>query len=231
MLGSMRERVVAVGVLLPALLLGLVGCGSASAPSPPTGIDQLTVPTPSPDPDDFTARVDNPWFPLAPGTTWTYDVADPRGTHLLVVTVAAGPEVAGVATTARVADELGRSTTDWYAEDRSGNVWWLGREGVWRAGESGAEAGLAMPAHPRIGDGFRPAYAAGVSEDVAKVAALDGRVTVPAGQYADTLELDRRSGLTDASVTQLYAHGVGLVEESTVDADYRTVRLRAVTTD
>ena len=48
--------------------LVLTGCGSASEPSPPTGIDELVIPTPSIDPADFVDRVDSPWLPLAAGT-------------------------------------------------------------------------------------------------------------------------------------------------------------------
>ncbi len=51
-----------------AALTVLTGCGSASVSSPPSGVDELVIPTPSPDPDDFVAAVDNPWFPLEPGT-------------------------------------------------------------------------------------------------------------------------------------------------------------------
>ncbi|MFC6344343.1 hypothetical protein ACFP8W_20335, partial [Nocardioides hankookensis] len=77
-----------------ALALSLAACGSASVSSPPSGIDELTIPTPSPDPHDFVDGVDNPWLPLPPGRTWTYDVVDVHGGHELTVTVEPGPEVA-----------------------------------------------------------------------------------------------------------------------------------------
>jgi hypothetical protein len=214
-------------LLLSAVLLALAGCGTASEPSPPSGVDELVIPTPSPDPADFVAGVDNPWLPLEPGSTRTYDVSDARGHHTLTVTVAPGPEIAGVATTAQVSREPGTVVTDWFAQDRDGNVWWLGREGEWRAGDDGAEAGVAMLATPRVGDGYRQAYAPGVVEDTAKVVALDGSRTVPAGTYDDLLITEQRSALVAGTTRDLsYARGVGLVEE--VAGDYRTVRLVSV---
>ena len=223
MLGSMTVR----ALLVIALLTVLAGCGNASAPSPPTGVDELVVPTPSPDPDDFVAVVDNLWLPLPAGRTWTYQVVDAAGTHAVTVTVAAGPEVAGVATTARVSTEEGTATRDWFAQDQAGNVWWFGREGEWRAGVDGAQAGLAMPANPRVGDGYRTAYQPGVVEDVAEVEALDGSATVPAGSYDDLLVTRVTTRLEPGSSReQSWARGVGLVEEDRVG---RVLRLREVT--
>jgi len=214
MLGSMRGRALIAAAFLTFLA---AGCGTASAPSAPAGVDELVVPTPSPDPEDFVPGVDNPWFPLPPGRTWTYSVADVAGSHRLRVAVADGPEIAGVATTARVAAEQGRTVTDWYAQDRDGNVWWFGRRGVWRAGEDGAEAGLAMPATPRVGDGYRTAYAAGVVEDHATVVSLED----------DRLVVAVESPVPTPVATEVtYERDEGPVEESSTSGPYRVVRLQ-----
>jgi len=194
-----------------ALATGLLvsGCGSASAPSPPSGVDGLVVPTPDPDPGDFVAVVDNPWLPLAPGSRWEY--AERAGApSTLVLTVTEGPDVAGVPTTTLVrASADGTIARDLYAQDRAGNVWWFGREGQWQAGTDGAEAGLAMPATPRFGDGFRTASAPGV-DAVATVRELGEEVTVPLATYDRTVELER-AGPTGLTRTEVYAYGVGLV--------------------
>jgi hypothetical protein len=199
------------------LLAVLSACGTASAPSPPAGVDELVIPTPSPDPADFVDRVDNPWFPLEPGGRQVYEVADAAGTHLLVVTVEKGPTVAGVPTTARVSRERGAQVVDWYAQDDRGNVWWFGRAGQWRAGSDGAEAGLAVPATPRVGDGYRTAYAEGVVEDTAKVVSVTD----------DLVEVEERSALRPGTSSHLtYLRGTGLESEQTVAGAYRVVRLR-----
>ncbi|MCB0895541.1 MAG: hypothetical protein H6529_08365 [Nocardioides sp.] len=199
-----------------ACTLALAGCGSASQPSPPAGVDELVVPTPSPDPSDFVAKVDNPWFPLAVGSSQRYVVADTAGNHDLTVSVAPGPTVAGVATTARTSRESGRRVTDWYAQDEDGNVWWFGRAGQWQAGTDGAEAGLAMPATPRVGDGYRTAFAPGVVEDTVRVVALD----------EDQLVVEERSDLRPGVADQrTFERGTGLVQEDRTEGSYRVVRL------
>jgi hypothetical protein len=219
----MTVRGLVVIAALVTVAGGAAGCGTASDPSPPTGVDELTIPTPSPDPDDFVDTVDNPWLPLTAGRTWTYAVVDASGAHDLEVRVTSGPEVAGVPTTARVSTQDGRTTTDWFAQDTDGNVWWFGRAGEWTAGTGDAEAGLAMPAHPRIGDGYRAAYLPGVVEDTTTVVALTGSEAVPAGTFDDLLVTDERSALHPGVVRQRsWARGVGLVEE---DGDGRTLRL------
>ncbi|TNM40384.1 hypothetical protein FHP29_10000 [Nocardioides albidus] len=199
---------VAAAIAVLALGVGAAGCGSASAPSPPSGVDGLVVPTPDPDPADFVAVVDNPWFPLTVGSRWEY--ADRAGGQVaLTRSVEAGPEIDGVATTTLVrAWADGTVVRDLYAQDRAGNVWWFGREGQWLAGEAGAEAGLMMPARPRFGDGFRTAAAPGLSE-VATVEAVGEEVAVPLATYERTVDLE----IVDATGTrtEVYARGVGLV--------------------
>jgi hypothetical protein len=154
-------------VVTVLLLAPVAACSSSSSTSPPTGIDQLVVPTPSPRPADFVTGVDNAWLMWAPGATTTWDSAGGEVTQQ----VSASPTpVAGLgATTLTTTAPDGTTTVDHFAQDRSGNVWWLGREGEWTAGRDGAQAGLWMPAAPRTGDGFRTGLAPGTSEDVAEV--------------------------------------------------------------
>ena len=216
MLGSMSTSRPVRAAVLTVLALLLTACGTASAPSPPTGVDELVVPTPSPDPDDFVADVDNPWFTLRPGSGSSWEVVDARGRHRVDVTVERAEAIAGVPVTARTTTGGDGEVVDYYAQDVDGNVWWFGREGEWVAGTDGAEAGLAMPANPRVGDGYRSAFAEGVVEDRVTVVSLEG----------DELVTEVRSDLEPGVVTTLtYQRGTGPVEVRREGSDYRVERL------
>ena len=74
-------------------------------------------------------------------------------------TEVAGLDATAVRTTKKI-DGKEDEETRFYAQDDDGNVWVVGVESAsglsWQAGEdtTDAEAGLAMPAHPRLGDGW-----------------------------------------------------------------------------
>ena len=202
--------------------LVLTGCGSASESSPPTGIDELVIPTPSLDPADFVAGIDNAWLPLAVGNEWRYS-ADGEQQTITVTVLDETRDIQGVTATAvrTTTTDQGQPATeqriDWYAQDADGNVWLLGEGGSWEAGVNGAEAGLAMPAHPRVGDGYRREYAEGVAEDRALVLDLNGSASVPYGDLTDLLETEDSSPLVPGLVERkLYARGIGLVRAQAI---------------
>ena len=217
------RRAVAGTLALLAVGVAATGCGSASEPSPPSGVDELLIPTPSPDPDDFVTGVDNPWFPLEPGTVLEYDVDGSEGSGTVTVTVGEKTQlIAGVTTTpvTTTPDTSGDAVvhTDYYAQDRDGNVWWFGRAGEWEAGDDGARAGLAMPAVPREGDGFRLALEPGVVEDKAEVEDVDATLDEPAADLVHLVVLDVSSELTPGVVERrFYARGTGLVYAENVE--------------
>ncbi|MCD4524585.1 hypothetical protein [Nocardioides sp. cx-173] len=227
------RRTLATAASLAALAtVGLVsGCSSASPSSPPAGVDELTVPTPSPDPDDFVDVIDNPWLPLAAGAQWSYDLADAPGGVRVRVTeetrTVAGVEATVVETVSTLSDapsDAGWTTvdsTDYYAQDDAGNVWWLGREGEWQAGEAGAEAGIAMLATPRVGDG----YAQAEPGPRAEVLALDGEVETPAGAF-ESLVVVETTEVGGRVLRSYYARGAGLVSlETETGAPEETLEL------
>jgi hypothetical protein len=139
--------------------------------------------------------------------------------------------VAGVeVTVVEVSDfedgELVEKTEDYYAQHRSGSVYYIGEKvddyddgeivshgGQWRAGEDGARAGMFMPAAPKVGDVFETERAPGVAEDRSKVVAAGTTVTVPAGTYKDCIETEDFDPIGKTSQRKCYCRGVGLVQE------------------
>lgn len=251
-MAPLRDRAPATGRLRPALpalltvpVLLLAGCGGA-VEIDASGVDGLAVPTPSPDPRDFVRRIDNPLLPLRPGTVWVYEATGDAGPETITVTVTDQTrEVAGVTTTVveevvTGADgEVVEETDDWFAQDRDGNVWSFGEdttaydrrgrpdtEGSWEAGVDGAQAGLAMPATPRVGDGYRQELSAGVAEDQAEVLSLQETRQVDGVPYEDLLMTEETTPLEPGLVERsYYARGTGLVLAETVSGGDEVVEL------
>ncbi len=212
----------ALGVLL---LLGVAaGCGSAPDRYEPTGVDELEIPLASPDPDDFVDEIDNELLPLAPGSEWIYRTVS--GDRVTVHVTDETRQVAGVTTVVIQVD----GTDEWYAQDEAGNVWWFGRDGVWEAGVDGAEAGLTMPAEPRLGDGYAQAHFGNGVEALAEVVDVEGDVTTGYGDFEDVLETwNRTSAERDVVQRRFYAPGVGLifVESNDGEGDLELVSFTA----
>jgi hypothetical protein len=188
-------------------------------------------------PATFVHRVDNPWFPLVPGTVYVYrGVKDGKPSRDVVTVTHATRVIRGVHATAvrdllYLGGRLGERTTDWYAQDRAGNVWYLGeateeldakgrvtsREGSWLAGVGGAEPGIYMPARPATGVTGRQEYLKGHAEDHFRVAALNATVTAPALSSRHALLTEEWTPLEPGVLDhKLYVRGVGTVLEQTV---------------
>ena len=220
------RRPLAAVALAAGLALGLAGCAGIGQPAPydSPGINGLVIPTSTPAPTDFVESVDNPWLPLEAGAGWTYDVTEDGSTNGTIVvevldgTVAvAGLDATAVQTTIDLGDGTASVGTDLYAQDRAGNVWLVGRDADgsgWRAGEDGAEAGLAMPADPRLGDGW-------VAYDVPGLPRASTRIEDQSDGLVQTLD---EAGTTTRRV---YEKGVGLVGFEDLDAGWTAQLVRS----
>ena len=205
--------------LAAGLVLGLTGCAGIGQPAPydSPGINGLVIPTPTPTPADFVDGVDNPWLALEPGTRSSFDVTDDGGTSgridvdVLDRTVpVAGLDATAVQTTTDLAGSSTSVSTRLYAQDEAGNVWLVGsdaEDASWRAGEDGAEAGLAMPADPRLGDGW-------LSYDVPGLPRASGTIE------DQTSELVQVRNEADTTTRTVYEKGVGLVGLEDLDAGW-----------
>jgi hypothetical protein len=201
------------------------------------------------DPANFVAVIDNPYYPLPVGRTLVYEGIKDGQTQQDTVTVTAQTKVIEGITATVVSDVSTHGTTvlertfDWFAQDKQGNVWYLGEDtaaflpngkvdtsGSWEAGVHDAEPGIVMEAHPQIPDAYRQEYLAGQAEDTAWVVQLGGTVTVPYGTLRNTLttlEATRiEPGLYDQKI---YAPGIGLVLEQALTGPTEFAKLVSVT--
>jgi hypothetical protein len=228
-----RPKLLAIAAVLPLLVSG---CGSAPQKSPPAGVDGLEIPTPSADPDDFVEGIDNPYLPLRPGSRWVYQSRNLDQETTTVTVTRDTREVQGVTTTVvhdlvKGADgTVVEETFDWLAQDTAGNVWRFGENttsyddrgrpdhsGSWEAGVDGAQAGVAMLAAPRIGDGYQQESAPGRREDQTEVLATDESVNVEFDSFTEVLLTEDTTPLEPGLVERrYYAPGVGLVLEQGV---------------
>jgi hypothetical protein len=182
----------------------------------------------------FSAKIDNPWFPLLPGTRYVYGgVKDGKRARDVVLVTHSTRKIDGarcVAVEDRLTlnGQLEERTTDWYSQDARGNVWYFGErtaeldshghvtstEGSWTAGVAGAQPGIFMPAHPRLGQSGRQEYYKGHAEDHFKVIGLFNTVS-PRGA-ANTLLTEETTPLEPGTVDhKMYVRGIGTVFEQT----------------
>jgi hypothetical protein len=218
---ALSRMMVVLGVLL---LLGSNGITASATTS-------------GPNPDNFVTRVTNPWFPLLPGTTFVYrGVKDGKKARDVVTVTHKTKRIQGVLCTA-VADRLylaGRleeRTTDWYAQDKAGNVWYFGEataeldrsghvtstEGSWQAGRNGAQAGIFMTARPTVGQSRRQEYYKGHAEDHFAVVSVSAHVSVPYTTSNRALLTKEWTPLEPGTLDhKYYVRGIGNVKEVTV---------------
>ncbi len=197
---------------------------------------------PAIDPANFTHVVDNPYFPLVPGTTFTFLEKEGRESRENKITVTGdtkmilGVRCAIVHDTVRVKGVLLESTFDWYAQDEQGAVWYFGEatmeikgggrrstEGSWEAGVKGAQPGIVMPANPNPGEPYRQEYLKGEAEDMGQVVAVGESVTVPFGTFKDCVRTRDWSLLERGSEKKWYARGLGMIRAESSSGEVATL--------
>jgi hypothetical protein len=218
---------------------------AATAARNPAAMDAAVPYQPAIDPVDFVDVIDNPYWPLTPGTSYEFKGG---GEQIKVVVTSERRTVMGVSTIV-VSDKvfadgkLAEDTSDWYAQDRAGNVWYFGEAtlsfeddpagdpaGSWEAGVDGAQPGVVMLADPLGGDVYRQEFYAGEAEDLALVRQANGSITVPAGSYENVLVTEEWTPL-EPNVIELkyYAKGIGVVAERQIFGGKDLVELVKVT--
>jgi hypothetical protein len=187
--------------------------------------------------DETSVIIDNPWFPMPPGTQFVYRGSTVEGNkrvrHRTRFTVTDLTKVVDGVRTVIVWDrdysggELVETELAMFAQDTAGNIWHFGqypeeyengrfvRAPAWVAGYEGAKTGLTIKADPQLES---PAYSQGYAPppinwiDRARVYQMGQQTCVPFGCYENVLvteefELDKPG----AFQLKFYASGVGNV--------------------
>ena len=133
-------------------------------------------------------------------------------------------------------------TFDYYAQDRQGNVWYLGEDttaflangktdtsGSFLAGVDGAQPGIIMEANPQIPDAYRQECAAGQAEDTAWVVATTGSASVPYGKVRNVLTTLESTRLEPGAYDEkVYGPGLGIVTERSLTGPNEFAQLVSV---
>ncbi|MGN6793487.1 MAG: hypothetical protein ACTHJW_13975 [Streptosporangiaceae bacterium] len=223
------SHVVAAGAGIAAGVAGFVLVPATAAAHSPGYEPELN-------PADFVKIIDNPYFPLPVGRTLIYrGIKDGKSQIDRVHITSRTRKIEGITATT-VTDvsthrgKLLEKTTDWYAQDKHGTVWYLGentaaylpggridRSGSWLAGVKDAEPGIIMKPHPAVPEAYRQEFMKGNAEDTAWIVMRGGKLTVPAGtfrQVLTSLEFTRLE--PDVIDKKVYARGIGIVREQAV---------------
>jgi hypothetical protein len=211
---------------------------AATAPSDPLprGNEQVTL-----DPAGFSTHIDNPYLPMPVGRRAVSRETTPDGgRQRTVVTVTDRTKLLANGITARIVHDVSTDhgqvterTDDYFAQDRAGNVWYLGEAttayepgrppstaGSFEAGVGAAQGGIAMPAHPRRGMRYRQESDPGNAEDRAEIVSTHEQAGAPYGHFRDVVMTREHTPLEPRSVEfKFYARGVGEVLAIAVSGD------------
>jgi hypothetical protein len=184
------------------------------------------------------------------GTTLVYQGVKAGQTQVDTVTVTNRTRVVAEGITARVVTDVAKhgstlleKTSDWYAQDDQGNVWYVGEDtaaflpngkvdtsGSWEAGVNDAEPGLIMEANPQIPDAYRQEFLTGEAEDTAWIVDRGGSVTVPYGKVKNVLTSLEATRVEPGAYDQkIYGPGIGIVREQALTGDQEIAELVSVT--
>ncbi len=176
------------------LLSGFVALGHASLAA--------EVYEPVINPEDFTTKIDNPFFSMPVGKKMIYEARTEDGLERIETTITGETHrIMGVETLVYLDreyldGELVEETKDFIAQDKDGNVWYFGEDvdnyengelkdhdGAWLAAHAGAKPGIWIKAEHVVGDSYRQEYLKGEAEDMAKIVATGETVTTRVGTY------------------------------------------------
>ncbi|NET40650.1 calcium-binding protein [Okeania sp. SIO2B3] len=198
---------------------------------------------------ESSAEINNPYFPLKPGSIYIYegeetdsDTGELEVEQEIFFVTNQTKEILGVTT--RVVEEkvfenglLSEEELAYYAQDTDGNVWLMGEDEIeyeydeqgqlisteedsWQAGQEENLPGYVMVASPQVGDAYYEQFQIGEEEEQAEVVSADASVSTNFGNYNNVVQIREFSELDpDEFEFSYYAPGVGQVLEEEVDED------------
>jgi hypothetical protein len=129
-------------------------------------------------------------------------------------------------------DVLIEDTFDYYAQDKTGNVWYMGEDtkafeyddnghlvstdtsGSFHAGVNGAKPGFIMPANPTVGFSYYQEFSPNDDAlDQAKIVSLNASLTTPLGHFSNALETEESTVLEPGlHENKFYVKGIGQIQ-------------------
>ena len=240
---SIRRPIAFAGSILSLALLAplthaLAANGPGSRPTP-------TCPSFNAGNFHHSTTINNRYFPLVPGTRFTYKGTAQKEPVVDIVTVTRNtPTINGVETIevrdqVYESDVLTEDTLDWYAQDDQGNVWYFGElatqlpagthDGSWTAGIGGAQPGYIMEADPKVGDIYCQENAPGTAQDAAQVISVSAYRSVPFGSYTgNVLQTKDYSLLEPKNENKFYGPDVGMLEAISITGPSEDIQLYTI---
>jgi hypothetical protein len=239
-------------IALTAAAVVVAGCGGSSKKSTSATNAGATAGTtsttpkgpaynPKIDPSQFTTNITQAYWPIKPGARWHYTGKKDGVPEDVVVSVLKGTKTVMGVKTVIVSDivtqnhTLTEKTTDWYAQDKKGNLWYFGEDtkeyvngvvssthGTWEAGVDNAKPGIVIQASPKVGVSYRQEYRPGQAEDMAQVLSFNGTVNTPAGVFNNVMTTKDTDPLNPDKIEhKQYAKGIGPVHVIRVGGTHR----------
>lgn len=249
----MRRASIGVCALALTTLPAVTACGGASVTPAVAAIQSAFTPSAfGPD----SANITNRWLPYPVGMRLLFHGGF-KGIPQTVETYIGGATrmIAGV--NSRLVDDkdidngqLVEETSDFYAQDRKGNVWYMGEvtthyvngqltdhADTWFAGDrfegQTILPGIIMYADPLShldGAEYQQEYAPNYAEDIGQVIGRDQKVCVPAKCFTDALQVQEHSRLDPGILEQKwYSPTYGLIRSAIVQGDPEDSNLVSIT--
>jgi hypothetical protein len=237
-----------VAVLFVALFAASCGGGGDNGGAEGTTTTSTNGAAAAPDAGDCSAEIDNRLAPISSISSKVFQGSEknPETDQIILTrseqrrledsqTIADYP-VTAVQSEGYEDGELVERTTAYYTQCGDGTVWFVGEKAEeiedgevaatdeWEAGQEGAQAGLFMPADPKVGDTFEPERVPGTSEARSKVLEVGASVTTKAGKFTDCVKTEDFSPLDDVTEIKFHCPRAGTVREQSEGLNFDLIR-------